>query len=75
MLEKNLEATEQTLKLVKKMHRAHIWTQIFSIIKWGVIIGVSVFSFIQLQPYLDMILKSYGTIFNTIQNVQGILPK
>lgn len=72
LLEKNLEATEQTLKLVKKMHRTHIRGQIFSIIKWGLIVGVTVFSFIRLQPYLNMLLQTYSNLFNTVQKVQNI---
>ena len=75
LLAKNLEATEQTLKLVKKIHRAHLWVQFFSLIKWGIIIAVSVFGFIQLQPYLNMILQTYGTVFDTVQKIQNVIPK
>lgn len=56
LLKKNLEVSERTLQLVEKMHRAALWARFFNLIKWAIIIGVTVWSYIAIQPYLEKAL-------------------
>ena len=56
LLKKNLEVSERTLQLVEKMHRAALWARFFSLVKWAIIIGASVWGYLALQPYLEKLL-------------------
>ena len=70
LLKKNLEVSQRTLYLVEKMHRGILWGRFFSFLKWAIIIGVSVWSYIALQPYLQ---KALG-IGQQLGNLQKSLP-
>ena len=56
LLRKNLEVSERTLQLVEKMHRAALWARFFTLVKWVVIIGGLVWSYLALQPYIQQLL-------------------
>ncbi|MEK7117701.1 MAG: hypothetical protein AAB861_02905, partial [Patescibacteria group bacterium] len=56
LLRKNLEVSERTLRLVEKMHRAALWARFFTLVKWVVIIGGLVWSYLALQPYIQQFL-------------------
>ncbi|MEK9174370.1 MAG: hypothetical protein AAB725_00155 [Patescibacteria group bacterium] len=71
LLRKNLEASERTLHLVEKMHRAALWARFFSFLKWVVIVGATVWGYLALQPYLE---KALG-LSREIGNLQNSLPQ
>jgi ferric-dicitrate binding protein FerR (iron transport regulator) len=75
LLEKNLEVSEKSLKILKKMHRAETRRTIFNALKWMLIIGLTVYSFLQIQPYLKSWLQAYQTILNTAGSINKLLPK
>jgi hypothetical protein len=56
LLQKNLEVSQESLKILKKINRARIAGNIFSFLKWMVIIGASVGAYYYIQPYLDQML-------------------
>lgn len=56
LLQKNLEVSQESLKILKKINRARIAGNIFSFLKWMVIIGASVGIYYYIQPYLDQML-------------------
>lgn len=68
LLEKNLEVSERTLYLVQKMHRAALWARFFGLLKWAIIIGATVWSYLALQPYLEK-LFSIGRQFGGLQEL------
>ena len=56
LLQKNLEVSQETLKLIQKMHRAAMWARFFSLLKWAIIIGATVWGYLVIQPYLKQLL-------------------
>ncbi|MBI2052557.1 MAG: hypothetical protein HYT38_02705 [Candidatus Sungbacteria bacterium] len=56
LLRKNLEVSERTLQLVQKMHRAALWSRFFSLLKWVIIIGATVWGYLAIQPFLRQLL-------------------
>ncbi len=75
MLERNLEIAEKTLKITKKLHRAQVWARIFHAIKWLIIIGLLVFGFIEIQPYLNTMLQASQQIFQMVGQVNDQINK
>ena len=74
LLRQNLEISKETLSYVKSVHRSFMWRRFFGLIKWGLIIGLLIFGFIQLQPYLDSMSKILETISGTVSGLPKVLP-
>lgn len=74
LLKQNLETSRETLAYVKSIHRSFVWSRFYRLIKWGLIIALLVFGFIQLQPYLDSLLKILNTITGTLDQLPNVLP-
>ena len=51
---------EESNALLRKMHRAAIWSTIFRVLYWAVIIGLSVGAYYLVQPYVDQLQKVYS---------------
>lgn len=62
LLRQNLEVSEKSLAILKKMRQEVIMGRIFQFIKWVIIIGLIVFSFVKIQPYLIY----WGDVFSSI---------
>ena len=72
LLERNLQATEKTLALVKKMHKAMIWGRIFHVIKWGILIAILIFVYIKVQPYLAQSIKILHDASESLKKVNSV---
>ena len=59
LLNRNLEVSEASQKILKKIYADILWRRIFGFIKWGIIIAIFVWSYLQLQPVLKSVLESY----------------
>ena len=68
MLEKLLEMTEQNGKILRGLHRQMVLSKVFTILYWAVIIGLAIWSFNMIQPYLGMMTGLAGKA----QQIQGI---
>lgn len=53
LLRENLEVSQESLKILKKINRDRILGNIFNIVKWTIIIGVSIGAYYYFQPYLE----------------------
>lgn len=80
-MQKNLEASQESLGILKKMRRAQVWGGVFQFLKWGVIIGVSLGAYVFLEPYIQSVLSAYDSlnsslndIQNTTQNINKMIP-
>jgi len=71
LLKKNLEVGEESLKVLKKIHRDVWWRRIFGFAKFAVIIGLLIFSYLKLEPILTNLLNAYDKLLNpgAAQNV------
>lgn len=72
LLRKNLEVSEKSLNILQKMHRAQTTGRIFAILKWVVIIGISVGLFYYLEPYLKSLMNTLNTVINGINEVKAV---
>ncbi len=66
-MQKNLENSEESLKILRKMHRAAIAGRFFWVFKWAVIIGLSVGAYYYIEPYLRAIMNSFNAVNNLNQ--------
>ena len=71
LLKKNLETGEESLKVLRKIHRDIWWRRFFGLAKFAVIIGLLIFSYLKLEPVLTNLLNAYDKLLNpgAAQNV------
>ena len=56
-------------QMLHKLLRAQHWATAWSVLRWVIIIGISIASYYYLQPYLDQMLKIYQQIQPQLQNL------
>ena len=54
--------TEETYRMVKKIHHHMIWGQVISFIKILIFVGAMIVSYYYLAPYTDIVLKTYKNL-------------
>ena len=59
LLKKNLEATKESLKILRKIHKDILWRRIFGLVKFGLVAAIFVWSYLQFQPILNDLLATY----------------
>ena len=64
ILDKIAQLTEENNKLLRKMHRAQIWSNVLRAIYWVVILGLIFSSFVFLRPFLEQALSLYGGLLD-----------
>lgn len=79
LLKKNLEVGEESLKVLRKIHRDVWWRRFFGLAKFVIVIGLLIFSYLKLEPLLANLLNTYDKILNPAggQNVNlnvGVKP-
>lgn len=62
---------QENNKMVRRLHTAYRINSVISIIKWTVIIGFTVGAFYYIQPYLENMLKLYGSINSLTGGVEN----
>lgn len=81
-----LDLTRENNRILRKMHRNMVWSQVFTYLYWIVILGVAGWAYYTLQPYIMKYMNSFETIMKTLDtinqegkalpmNLQGILDK
>jgi predicted MFS family arabinose efflux permease len=85
LLKRNLEVSEESLKILRKMNRERITARVFLILKWIVIVGFSFATYYYLEPYLKNLLGMAGNLSSglekikqaseTLPNLQKLLPR
>ncbi len=75
LLERNLDLAEKTLKITKKLHRAHVWSRTLSFVKWSIIIFLLVFGFVKIQPYLNTLIQASQSIMQMMGEINNLIPK
>ncbi|NOY35326.1 MAG: hypothetical protein GXP44_00080 [bacterium] len=72
LMRKNLEVSQESLKLLKKMHRARMVGGTLKVFKWMIIIGISLGSYYYVEPYLRPMIDAVGGITSGAERVQGV---
>jgi hypothetical protein len=58
------ELVEENNKILHSLQRTQRWANFFSFVKWAIIIGITLWSYVIIQPYLDGATKDYQNIRN-----------
>jgi len=70
LLEETLQLAQENNKMLHSMRRSLRWSRIMSIMYWVLIIGISIGAFYFLQPYVDQVVKMYGSVSGALKNFQ-----
>lgn len=70
LLKRNIEASEESLKILKKINRARVFGNIYTFFKWLIIIGISVGAYYYIEPYIGQLTG----LLKQFQKLQNILP-
>jgi len=70
LLKDNLETSQETLKYVKKLNSARVHANIFGIVRFIVIIGISFGAFYYIEPYLNKAVETLGDVAATLNQVK-----
>lgn len=74
-LDRVLALSEENNRIIKSVLRNLRWSRMFTVLYWLVLIAISVGAFYYFQPYLDKLLTTYGSIENSVKNVNTLLSK
>ncbi len=78
LLAKTLALAEENNKMLHQMRRGARWHNLFSVLRWIVIIIIAAGSYYYLQPYLDSARRIYSAIApvasSTASSLQLFLP-
>ncbi len=74
LLEENLKYTKETFKTVEKIRRHFMVERVYHFIKFVIIIGLLVISYLAIQPYLQQLIKTYESLKQTAGQVQNLDP-
>jgi len=69
LLEKSVSLAEDNNKILRSMRNSMRWGRIMTVVYWILIIGISVGAFYFLQPYVDQVVRTYGSFSNLIRNL------
>ena len=78
LLQKNLETSQESLEILKKMNRARMIGNTLVFLKWVVIIGLSYGAYFFIEPYLRVITGGLDTInsgMDQVKDLQNLLPR
>ena len=75
LLQQNLEVSEQSFKLVKKLHRAQVRRGLFALVKWAIIVTLLVLGFREIQPYIGSIVTTYEQATRILEEAGNIIPR
>jgi hypothetical protein len=64
LLEESVELSRENNRLLRKLRGAARWQQFFSALKWLVILASVVGSYYYLQPWIDKLVETYGSLTN-----------
>ncbi len=60
ILEDTAKLTQENNKILREMRRTARWLRFFGIVKWGVIIIVTIGAYYFVQPYTEILSSIYG---------------
>jgi hypothetical protein len=73
MLKRALDLSEENNQMLKKLVRSMRWGRLIRAVYWGILIAISVGSFYYAQPYINDVIKAYGSARDSLNNLGGIM--
>ena len=66
-LERALALSEENNELLRKIHRSLKLSRWVRVLYWVILLGASIGAFYYLQPYIDQVLGTYGSLRGGIE--------
>ena len=70
LLRKNIEVSEESLKILKKMNRARVVGGFFKVVKWLVIIGISLGFYYYVEPYMIGLVDTLQSVTESLSAIR-----
>ncbi len=75
LLEEAVKLSKENNKILHKMRRGQFLGNLFSYVKWILIIIITVWSWVVLQPYLDNMMNMYQQVQDATKSVNELKVK
>ena len=72
LLRENIEVSKESLKILKKINRGRIWGNVFSVLKWTLIIGFSFGAYYFIEPLLSQYVDMLKGLASGVENIGKI---
>ena len=72
LLRENIEVSKESLKILKKINRGRIWGNVFSVLKWTLIIGLSFGAYYYIEPFLSQYVDMLRGLTSGVENIGKI---
>ena len=69
---KNLEVSEKTLSLIKKMRRDAWFGRFFGVIKWLIILGAAAWFYTQVEPIFTQLIAVWDSAQGVLDNLKNL---
>jgi hypothetical protein len=73
LLRRLTELTEENNKILHKIQKHTRWTMFFGIVKWVIIIGITVGSYFAILPYINQMMDMYNSFESTQAQSNGLI--
>jgi len=72
LLRENIEISKESLKILKKINRGRVFGNVFTALKWTVIIGISFGAYYYIEPFLSGYVDTLKSLTSGVENVGKI---
>jgi hypothetical protein len=72
LIEETAKLTKENNKILRGMARAAWWARFFSILRWFIIIALTLGAYYYLEPYLKTLLNLYSSLGSNIPNINEL---
>ena len=72
LLRENIETSKESLKILKKINRGRIFGNIFSVLKWTLIVGLSFGAYYYIEPFLSQYVDMLRGLTSGVENIGKI---
>ena len=72
LLRENIEVSKESLKILKKINRGRIWGNVFSVLKWTLIIGLSFGTYYYIEPFFSQYVDMLRGLTSGVENIGKI---
>lgn len=75
LLTRAIQLSEENNKMLRQMRRHARFSAFFRLAYWVLIIGISIFAYLTIQPYLNAAFEGYSEMQKSIESVKNVTTK
>jgi hypothetical protein len=72
LLRENLETSQESLKILKKINRGRVFGNILWALKWIIIIGLSFGLYLYIEPYIKGLIDTINNLTGGVGGIKNI---